>query len=170
MIERVVHWDAASVMWLYDRRRRSFNRVMKALTKIGDGYVWMGMGIVAGLVGPNGPTMLVALSVAFAIELSLYGFIKRVVSRLRPFASLPGVTMLVVPPDEFSFPSGHTAAAFVMTTILSAWHPVLLVLMLPLALSIGVSRVYLGVHYPSDVIVGAVLGIVSSGIALALVR
>ncbi len=169
MLQSVAQWDAASVLWFYDRRKASLSRIMTALTRIGDGYVWAGMGISVGFLGSKGPQIILLLAAAFVIELSLYGSIKRFVSRLRPFASLPGVTMLVVPPDEFSFPSGHTAAAFVMTTMFAVWYPMFLVFMLPLALSIGVSRVYLAVHYPSDVIAGAALGIVSSVLALAIV-
>jgi undecaprenyl-diphosphatase len=71
----------------------------------------------------------------------------------------------VHPADEFSFPSGHTAAAFVMVSILGSFYPVLLLPLVILASFIGISRVYLGVHYPSDVLAGAILGIVCGGVA-----
>ena len=61
---------------------------------------------------------------------------------------------LIAPPDEFSFPSGHTAAAFVMVTVIGMHFVAGGVLLLPVAMTIGVSRVYPGVHYPSDVLAG----------------
>lgn len=170
MLERVYHWDAASVVWLCDRRRDSLSRFMRGATKIGDGYAWISLGILLGITQSSGPRFILLLAAAFFIELTLYSVIKRFVSRHRPFVALPAVTMLILPPDEFSFPSGHTAAAFVMVTAVAAWFPTLLVVMLPLALLIGISRVYLGVHYPSDVLAGAALGISSAEIAFAILR
>jgi undecaprenyl-diphosphatase len=67
----------------------------------------------------------------------------------------------VVPQDEYSFPSGHTAAATVSALLFSAAIPVLSPIFFSVAMLIGMSRIYLGVHYPSDVAMGFALGIVS---------
>ena len=120
-------------------------------------------------LGRRGHGIVVVLAIGYGIELLLYVLIKRFVSRLRPFVVIPGVTMLISPPDEFSFPSGHTAAAFVMTTVVAMWYPVLFLFVFPLALGVGVSRVYLGVHYPSDILAGAALGVFAGCVAMALV-
>ncbi len=143
------------------RRRPALNSIMRGATRIGDGYVW---GIIAGLlwlIAPSGHKVVLQLAAAFAIELSVYKVVKARFSRPRPFAMIPDLTNLVVPPDEFSFPSGHTAAAFVMVAVLGIHSAGVGLLLLPVAMLIGVSRVYLGVHYPTDVLAGAALGVAS---------
>jgi undecaprenyl-diphosphatase len=112
--------------------------------------------------------VFLAFAMAYAIELSVYWLVKRFVTRLRPFVEIPGVTMLLPPPDEFSFPSGHTAAALVMTTVSSIVFPGFMFFMVPLSMGIGISRVYLGVHYPSDVVAGAFLGVFAGFVAVFL--
>lgn len=167
MREMMLRWDTHGVLWFCDRRRGILDAVMKLFTRIGNGYAWLLLALGFGMTGGKGAGLFLALASGYAIELSLYVLIKRRVSRVRPFKSVPGVTMLVHPPDEFSFPSGHTAAAFVMVTVSAWWYPVLLLPLLPLAVGIGLSRVYLGVHFPSDVVAGALLGI-SAGIIPAI--
>jgi undecaprenyl-diphosphatase len=107
------------------------------------------------------PYVLAALS-AFALELSLYYLIKKNVRRPRPFHRLNGVRALIVPPDEFSFPSGHTGAAILLAVVLTAALPVLAPWVFVWAALVGLSRVYLGVHYPGDVLAGIALGVISA--------
>jgi undecaprenyl-diphosphatase len=81
---------------------------------------------------------------------------------------LPEISNLVSLPDEFSFPSGHTAAAFLMATILGAFYPVMVAPGFIIATFVGVSRIYNGVHFPADVVVGSVIGILSAKIGLVI--
>lgn len=100
-----------------------------------------------------------ALSLALAFDfVSCNLLLKPLFNRPRPFFINPAVQLLVPPPQDASFPSGHTAASFAAVFALKAsgsplWKPALAI-----ALAMGFSRMYLYVHWPSDVLCGAVLG------------
>lgn len=107
---------------------------------------------------------------AFSIELPLYKLVKHVVRRSRPCNVLspaePGVRVR----DRFSFPSGHTAGAFLMATVVSSFYPLISAVFFAWAALVGLSRIYLGVHYPTDVLAGMVVGICcgTTGISMIL--
>jgi undecaprenyl-diphosphatase len=100
---------------------------------------------------------------SFIIADALADLLKPVIGRVRPCRAVPGLRILVRCPHSFSMPSGHAISSFAAATTLfylpryfvptlARWYP------LVLAAAVALSRVYLGVHYPSDVIVGAALG------------
>jgi undecaprenyl-diphosphatase len=128
------------------------------------------MGLAWAAVYPATITYVLAGVVAFALELMLYYWIKKNIKRPRPFNKLKGIQNLIVPPDEFSFPSGHTGAAFLMATVISLAFPLFCVPVLLWAGSVGFSRIYLGVHYPSDVLAGMILGLLSAQAGLWVVH
>lgn len=163
--QRIIGWDESAILRIIARRGKGLTRLMRFVTKAGDGYLWAVLSAALFFVTDAGSDWLLTGLLAFAIELSLYKTIKQLTTRKRPCHAMPGIQNLVEPPDEFSFPSGHTAAATVAALLFSAALPALAPGMAALALLIGVSRVYLGVHYPSDVLMGVVLG--SSSYALA---
>ncbi len=107
--------------------------------------------------------------VAFALELAAYRVIKQTVRRNRPFEVVAGVACRRRPSDRFSFPSGHTAAAFVAATLIAEIYPPLLPAAGLWALAVGISRVHLGVHFPSDVVAGMLLGILSAACGITAV-
>jgi len=166
LVKKIERLDSSFVSAIAARRRTSLTPLMKLLTHLGDGPLWVILAFILFIVDSHGTVIVVNLAMAFAIELSIYKLSKSLLPRLRPYASVPRVSGLVVPPDEYSFPSGHTAAAFVMVTVLSAFAPLLSMLLLPLAIGIGFSRMYLGVHYPTDVLAGAALGLMSGKVSL----
>ena len=149
------------------RRYALLTACMKGATRLGNGVAWAVLA-AAFLFLRNGMTTFRQLVLAFALELTAYKVLKMRVSRVRPFVALPAVAMLIALPDEFSFPSGHTAAAFLVATVVGFSCAALFFPLLALAMLIGISRVYLGVHYPTDVVAGAVLGSVAGSLGILL--
>jgi undecaprenyl-diphosphatase len=106
---------------------------------------------------------------AFAIELPLYLLLKNAIQRERPRGlQQHGWTPGIKPSDRFSFPSGHTAAAFMFAWMLAASYPEYTLIYLSIASGIGLSRVLLGVHYPTDILAGASLGSTIAFVVLSI--
>lgn len=164
--------DERALHALVLRRRPPLDRAMHAVTHLGGAVVTVGVALVLalGIVPPlreAGVRAFVALAGSHAVVQLL----KRTVGRARP--RMPeGFAALVQPPDRFSFPSGHAAAALAVALapalVLPGAAAGALVL---LAAVVGMSRCYLGVHYPGDVIAGwllALLGLAAAGPLLSL--
>jgi undecaprenyl-diphosphatase len=128
-------------------------------SRAADGPLYVLLAIGGAGIAPKGRFLLLAFVLAFAIELSLYKTLKKAFRRKRPFVALPEAVKWIVPPDEFSFPSGHTAGAFLMASLLSIVFPGWGVGFFLFAAMVGYSRVALGVHYPGDVLAGSLLGL-----------
>ena len=133
------------------------------LSRTGDGHLYLLLGaFLYASEGLKSPFLQTAL-LAFFIERPLYFLLKNGFKRNRPQAALKGFNSLVTPSDQFSFPSGHTSAAFMVATISGFFMPALLPPLMVWAALVGFSRVVLGVHFPTDTLVGMALGI---GVAL----
>lgn len=100
--------------------------------------------------------------VALAISHLPVAVAKKLYPRMRPYLALPETNTFRNPLKDHSFPSGHTTAIFASTVPYMVAFPALTVILLPLACIVGFSRIYLGLHYPSDVMAGLVIG---SGVA-----
>lgn len=161
MDERLLHGLVA-------RRRRFADIFMRAITRLADPgvVITLTLALASGLVpGARSAGMLAAF--ALTISHLAVQLLKRSVTRPRP--QLPmGITSLVVPQDRFSFPSGHAAAGLSVALPLALALPGIAgATVLLLGLLVGVSRCYLGVHYPGDVFVGWALAALGVGAGLA---
>lgn len=106
----------------------------------------------------------VGINLALSLSVShlIVQFLKRFVRRRRPYEVLNGVSTGSKLYKDASFPSGHSTAAFCMATVLSAAVPSFLFIFYSIALIVAFSRVYLGMHYPSDITIGAGIGIITA--------
>ncbi|UCA11015.1 phosphatase PAP2 family protein [Aeromonas enteropelogenes] len=127
-------------------------RVSRLISRTGDGPLY---GVLGALLWWQGERELVwQVLLAFALELPLYLLLKNSLKRQRPV----GLPVFITPSDRYSLPSGHTAAAFLMATLLATAFPLWAPLLFGWAALVGASRLLLGVHYLSDLVAGALLG------------
>lgn len=135
-----------------------------AATRAGDGWLWYLTGLTVLLFG--GETRIAATAAAGSaavVGVGLFVLLKKT-GRKRPCEIEPHCWARILPPDRFSFPSGHTITAFAVAVTLGLFYPALLAPLLFCAFCIALSRVLLGMHFLSDVLAGAALG---AGLALA---
>ena len=138
---------------------------MIAATRAGDGWLWYGLGGMLLLYGGAQRFEAVgSASLAALTGVLVFKAIKRISQRPRPCQLEPHCWSKVLPPDQFSFPSGHTIEAFSVAVGIGIFYPFLAPGLLFCALSIAVSRILLGMHFLSDVVVGALIG---TGLAYA---
>ena len=136
----------------------------KTASRLGDGVVWYALMLALPLLyGAEGLRVAAIMLATGAVGLALYKFLKRTFVRERPFIRHAGISLAGAPLDRYSFPSGHTLHAVAFTWMAVAAFPALGIVLLPLALAIAASRVVLGLHYPTDVLVGALLGAITGG-------
>ncbi|MCC5793506.1 MAG: phosphatase PAP2 family protein [Chromatiales bacterium] len=128
-------------------------------SRLGDGIAWYTMLVLLALLGGQ-PALLASLHMGLTAlaGVLVYRVLKDHLVRERPFVGCHGVEALTLPLDRYSFPSGHTLHAVMFTVMLNHYVPVLLWVVIPFALSIALSRIVLGLHYPSDVLAGGLIG------------
>jgi undecaprenyl-diphosphatase len=132
---------------------------MVLASRLGDGWLWYAIGLILLLFG--GANRFVAVGTATlsaAISVTLFLQLKKLARRTRPCAIERSCWATLLPPDQFSFPSGHSMTAFSVAVPLSLFYPSLEAGLLFCALSIATSRILLGLHFLSDVLVGSTLG------------
>lgn len=140
-------------------KNRIFDRIMPIITMMGNlGIIWL---IISVLMLLKVEDRIIGVSVILALILTTIvgeGIIKHIVKRSRPFQNYED-ELLINKPITYSFPSGHTASSFAALAVFLQMNGKLGLIMSPIATLIAFSRIYLKVHYPTDVIFGIVLGI-----------
>ena len=164
MAVSVIHWVETgdrNLMRRVNRWRppRWLRLWTMAATRGGDGWLWYAMGfIVAVFGGSERFQALLAAVIAVGLGIGLFLSLKRAFGRKRPCALEPHCWATLLPPDQFSFPSGHSITAFAVAVSLVSYYPALLPGLLFCAVSVALSRVLLGMHFLSDVVAGGALG------------
>lgn len=136
---------------------RAFQFSLRAVSRAGDGYLWLALLAVALLTGRMKAVFVGLLAAGFGIGLSL--FLKRLCRRSRPAGGTNWGRF--VAPDKYSFPSGHTTTAFALAAVTTAHWPAIAPFSWLCAGCIAASRTLLGFHYLSDVVAGVALGLLS---------
>lgn len=166
MLSSFVQLDHLMRAWVVTHRVGALDAVMWTLSAIGRGgalFALIGLALTFRRRRARDFAQ-VGLALVLASVVADY-ILKPAVHRERPFLATPEVHVIGGRPHDASFPSGHSASAFAGATALSALSPGGSAIWWTLALAIAYSRVYLGVHYPADVIAGALLGIIAGLVA-----
>ena len=167
-----IPFDADAMLFIQEQVRNGFlTPIMKAMSFLGDaGMLWIAIGIIM-LFFPrfrrSGIFMLTCLALATLVNNLV---IKELVARPRPYTDIAELTVLIKPLDSFSFPSGHSCSSFASATALALTVKKRGALAFIPAALIAFSRVYVGVHYPSDVLVGAAVGALVSIVLYLLLK
>ena len=142
-------------------RYESVRAFFAVISRLGDWYFWAAMGgLLYVMEGPASLGAIAHLLVTAIVGIAVYKLLKRNLVRERPFVHNGSIKCGTAPLDRYSFPSGHTLHAVSFTIMLTHLDPLFLSLCLPFAVLVAVSRIVLGLHYPSDVLVGAAIGAV----------
>lgn len=159
-LQRLAEFDARLFLGVNRLHRHlPLEKLVRGISFTGDGHFYVAMAILLPLCYPDeGTQFLLAGLLSFLIELPLYWVLKRSCKRRRPFHVVQALAPLLQPSDEFSFPSGHTTAAFMMAMLVGVFFPAALLPMILWASLVGLSRVMLRVHFISDVLAGIGLG------------
>jgi len=166
-------FEASIILWIQENLRGPLDGVVKFITSLGDGgRVWIAIGIVLLFwkkTRPIGLTVLISLLFDYLIiNMSL----KTLFARPRPFVTNDAITPLVGGISAYrSFPSGHSGGAFAAMSAIYRWVPKKIgIPALVLASLVALSRLYVGVHYPTDIIAGCIIGFICSYLAKRAVQ
>ncbi len=134
-------------------------RFFAIVSRLGDGVFWyLVMLALPVLYGRPGLAVAVQMLAVGFVSLLIYKALKQTTGRRRPCEEFPDIRRHAPMLDLYSFPSGHTMHAVGFTGILMAYYPEIGIMVAPFALLVAWSRLVLGLHYPSDVVVGALIG------------
>ena len=160
MISNIIAFDKYTYLWLVKfQHQKGVIKFFRITSFSGDGYFYPVMALsILFLDQAEGLPIFLSVLIAFFIEIPLFITLKKLFKRDRPFEQLSCAYKLVQPNDKFSLPSGHSAAAFLIATLLAFYYPIVTPVVFTWASLVGLSRVMLGVHYPSDILSGALLG------------
>lgn len=160
IINNVYRHDCRVLLWcVKSHSYRRFIMAIKWLSRSGDGYMQLVIPLIFLIKdGQAGHDFFMIALAAFTVERSVYFSLKNTLKRPRPPAVIPYFFSMVTPADQFSFPSGHAMASFLLATLVIAYIGSTAFPIVIWATGVGLSRIILGVHFPTDILAGASLG------------
>ena len=142
---------------------------LNVVSRLGDGWMWYAVILaLPWLDHVGGTTAAIRMAAVGAVNLLIYKIVKRWIARPRPYRTCPGIRACGRSLDEFSFPSGHTLHSVAFALILTWYYPAAAIVVWPFTALVAVSRVVLGLHYPTDVLFGAAVGALTAAISFNL--
>jgi undecaprenyl-diphosphatase len=171
-VASLIALDHALRLWIVTHRIGALDPVMWGLSAAGrGGLIWILIAVALIASGRLRLSILLSLLVALLLAtVAADRVVKPLLHRPRPFVDSPREAVIGGRPHDSSFPSGHTTNAFAAAYVLAALAAEPAVVWWGLAAAIGYSRVYLGVHYPLDVLGGALIGIACGAMVVAIGR
>lgn len=153
-------------------RSPKLDKIMSLITSLGNiGIIWMVIALIAISIRKYRKYGYIILGALLLCMIVGNITLKNLVGRARPFNANEKLNLLIISaPQDFSFPSGHTMCSFAAATVICYINKKAGVLAIILSMLIGFSRLYLYVHYPSDVLVGAIIGIFLGYISIMLYK
>ena len=156
-------WAERDLLWTRWLHRganyRSLVMLLAVVSRLGNGVLWYGsMAVLPLLAGARGWACSLRMMALGLLNLTIYLLLKRWAGRPRPYVACQDIRACTRALDQFSFPSGHTLHAVAFSCVLIEYFPALAIVLVPFTALIALSRVVLGLHYPSDVVAGAAIG------------
>jgi undecaprenyl-diphosphatase len=149
---------------------RLIRDLFRLVSRLGDGLFWYALMLLILLFeGSDGLLPVLHMALAGLSGTLLYKWLKGKTLRPRPFEVHQDIFMTGKPLDKFSFPSGHTLHAVVFGLVAINYYPALSFIIMPFVSMVALSRVVLGLHYPSDVLAGAIIGSLIAALSFLLV-
>ncbi|MBY0578792.1 MAG: phosphatase PAP2 family protein [Burkholderiales bacterium] len=134
-------------------------RLFRTISRLGDGVFWYTLMILLLILyRVDAVLAVVHMLLAGGACTLLYKWLKQKISRPRPYQVNTDIECITAPLDRFSFPSGHTLHAVAFSIVAVAYYPGLAWIVFPFTFLVAISRMVLGLHYPSDVLAGALIG------------
>lgn len=170
VFQRIDQMELRLCMLLNQASNRTFLRIFfRAVSRLGDGVFWYSMLVLLPYInGQQGFFQALHILLTALTVLALYKYLKKTLIRERPFISFENIQQAAPTLDRYSFPSGHTMHALSFALMFSYYLPAVAPLVWGFASLVAMSRVVLGLHYPSDVVAGALLGATIALFSLSL--